>query len=45
MASDVLRAEMSCLTAESFENLIFLKGNMNIIDNYMMPLNIQEDKD
>ncbi|QQP55947.1 Hypothetical protein FKW44_000451, partial [Caligus rogercresseyi] len=26
MASDVLRAKRSCLTAENFENLIFMKG-------------------
>ncbi len=40
MASDVLRAKRSCLTAENFENLIFMKGNMDI-----MSLKIQQEEE
>ncbi|QQP36697.1 Uncharacterized protein FKW44_021870, partial [Caligus rogercresseyi] len=45
MASDVLRAKRSCLTAENFENLIFMKGNMDIIQQHIMSLKIQEEEE
>ncbi|QQP40754.1 Uncharacterized protein FKW44_014906 [Caligus rogercresseyi] len=45
MASDVLRAMRSCLTAENFENLIFMKGNMDIIQQHIMSLKIQEEEE
>ncbi|QQP49002.1 Uncharacterized protein FKW44_009508 [Caligus rogercresseyi] len=44
-ASDVLRAKRSCLTAENFENLIFMKGNMDIIQQHIMSLKIQEEEE
>ncbi|QQP55696.1 Uncharacterized protein FKW44_000125 [Caligus rogercresseyi] len=45
MASDVLRAKRSCLMAENFENLIFMKGNMDIIQQHIMSLKIQEEEE
>ena len=33
-ASDVLRAKRSSLTAENFENLIFKKGNMELMGKH-----------
>ncbi|QQP48529.1 Uncharacterized protein FKW44_008886, partial [Caligus rogercresseyi] len=44
MTSDVLRAKRSCLTAENFVNWIFMKGNMDIIQQHVMSLKIQEEK-
>ncbi|QQP36435.1 Uncharacterized protein FKW44_021539, partial [Caligus rogercresseyi] len=33
------------LTAENFENLIFMKGNMDIIQQHIMSLKIQEEEE
>lgn len=43
-ASDVLRAKRSCLTAENFECLVFMKGNMDIIQQHMS-LKIHEEEE
>ncbi|QQP54067.1 Uncharacterized protein FKW44_006770, partial [Caligus rogercresseyi] len=40
-----VQAKRSCLTAENFENLIFMKGNMDIIQQHIMSLKIQEEEE
>ena len=40
-ASDVLRAKRSSLTASNFENLLFIKGNMDLIEKHMASIILQ----
>jgi hypothetical protein len=46
MGSDILRAKRSSLTADNFEKLIFIKGNLQLLDEKSISAKLDmEDED
>jgi hypothetical protein len=41
--SDILRPKRSCLTADNFEKLVFLKGNLHLLNEKWLPIEMDED--
>ena len=44
-AGDVLRAKRSSLDEVNFEELVFLKGNMDLLEEKMGQEDMEEDED
>jgi hypothetical protein len=43
MGSDILRPKRSSLTAANFESLVFIKGNLHLMDKKWLPKANEEE--
>ena len=46
VAGDVLRPKRACLNDDYFEQLVFLKGNLQLLkESFKMPISVLEEED